>query len=899
MGLDVNLIRSENPHPGATRLIGQRLLHYEITEKLGAGGMGVVYKARDTHLDRFVAIKLLPPESIADPARRARFVHEAKAASALNHPNIVVVHDIASEAGADFIVMEYIAGKTLDQLIGREGMRLGEALKIAIQVAGAMARAHQAGIVHRDLKPSNVMVDELGAIKIVDFGLAKLTEAVETNEDAPTRGLTKTEEGKIVGTVAYMSPEQAAGQKVDARSDIFSFGSVLYEMVTGRRAFEGKSAVSTLAAILEGEPKPLEGAPCGLSRIIGQCLKKDPARRFQHMDDIRVELEELAEAPAAELPVRQRRWSRAAAVAAAVLLAAVSVGFTLWRLTRKEAAAGKPVRFTISVPQASLSPEIGLSPDGRYLVYSAVAEGRRKLFRRSMDRIEAEPIASTEGASAPRFSPDSKSVLFVSDQKVRRVNLEGGEAQTLFDLSALDAGFGGAVVAPDESLLYTRAVGGGLARSSGMGVAPQAITTVKKESSELAHAFPQLLPAGKGILFTIIQPGIGVGSHRAAVLAPGAVTHRMILDDAYAARYSTSGQLLFRRGATLYAVPFDLRRLAPTGVPAVIAEDLEWVLPLSISYSLSENGTLAYVKRDPEASRTVPCWVDRKGTAQPIPATAGYHFPALSPDGRRLALTRSEANRVEIWVWDFAREALSKVSLPGNNHAAIWTPDGARLVFSSDMEGPQSNLWWVRADGSGPPERLAKSDGHQDPGSLSPDGKFLVYAEVNAAGQHIWMLRLTEGRRAESLIRDRFNEDTPVISPDGKWLAYTSNESGRREVYVQPFPGGGAREQISTDGGDEALWRPDGREIYYRNGDEVMAASIEAGDRFSTQKPRRLFTWASVPRPGIGHPFWGISPDGKRFIMLKPPEQRKPREIQIVLNWFEELRHEPPAKKNP
>jgi serine/threonine-protein kinase len=887
-------------------MIGQRISHYQILEKLGEGGMGVVYKARDTHLDRFVAIKVLPPEKVADPERKRRFVQEAKAASALNHPNIITIHDIVYEEGIDFIVMEFVPGKTLGELIGRKGLKLSETLKHSIQIADALARAHAAGIVHRDLKPSNIMGDEHALVKVLDFGLAKLTEPI--GPEAPTV-TARTAEGTIVGTVAYMSPEQAEGKPVDARSDIFSFGAVLYEMVTGRRAFQGDTNLSTLAAIIHKEPAPLSGEmPRDLNRLIARCLRKDLGRRFQHMGDVKVALEELKEesdsgalaAAAGLVAPAARKWRGTLPWAVAAVLGLVLIGFIVTARKVVTPVATGPTRLTIDVPQTDLAPTPALSPDGRQLVYSAAHEGRRRLYLRSMDRLQAEPVPGTEGASGAIFSPDGKWLLFHAGQKLKKVSMSGGDPITLLEAP----GLAGAGWAPDGSILFPgRDPAGGLVRAPAGGL-QQTVTRRKPEKGEFDHIFPEVLPGGRGLLFTIIRTGLGVGKHHIGVMPPGASEHRVLVDDGYAATYSRSGHLIFRRGGALFAIPFDLDRLQGSGPATRLVEDVTESLPWSgKGYALSENGTLAYIRRDPTSNHSTPLWLDQQGNSHPVPAPhSSFYFPCMSPDGRRLALTIWEGSHADIWIWDFAREALTRITSEGNNHAAIWTPDGERLAFSSDREGPQSNLWWARADGAGKAERLTSSANHQDPGSFSPDGRLLAFGELSAGSSYdIWLLHLDEGRRTEAFLNTKFAEHTPVISPDGKWIAYTSDESGRPEICVQPFPKGGARYQISTDGGEEALWRPGGGEIYYRRGPDVLAASVSAGERFAVGKPQLLFRGNYRPRTGFGYPNWDISRDSKRFILLKPyqPDQPAPRQIIVVLNWFEELKRLAPPGKQP
>jgi eukaryotic-like serine/threonine-protein kinase len=933
-------------------MIGQRLLHYQILEKLGEGGMGVVYKARDTHLDRFVALKLLPPEKVADPSRKARFVQEAKAASALNHPNIITIHDIASDAATDFIAMEFVAGRTLGQIIGRKGIPLNEALKIAVQIADALARAHEAGIVHRDLKPSNVMVDEHGVVKVLDFGLAKLTETVSGSDDAPTITLRpvmpRTEEGIVVGTPAYMSPEQTEGKTLDARSDIFSFGAVLYEMVTGRKAFPGDSRMSTLAAVATKEPPPLpDDVPHDLEKVITRCLRKDPARRFQHMADVKVALQELKEEsdsgklPAVVAAARpQRNWRRLAVAALlfAAVLSMVGLALLLPGKYPKASPPGPPLAITHSTIKlepghwlagGTLRAPIGLdqptrtamviSSNGNFVVYSAVkenpsAQDKACLYLRKFDRLQGAPIAGTEGGISPFLSPDDRWVGFWAGGKLMKIRVEGGAPTPLCDIP-VPYGFSWG---PDDKIVFGTS-SSGLSRIAATSGPVVSLTTPDPSKGEHAHRLPCCLPSQKGIVFTIMHHDWDT-KPSVAVLDLTTRECRPLLEDAADARYVTTGHLAFLRQGTLLAVPFDPVSLRITGqsVPAMagitnIAQALNAVSSVSQTtagqFSVSGAGSLIYAPGGviPDL-KTSLVWVDRQGMAEPITSfKAPLTGPRLSPEGGRIAY-KTFGTDDSIWVYDLDRAINRKLTLEGRASFPTWSPpEGHRVAFGWLRTGA-GNIYWQPVDGSSPMERLGTSDHNQYTGSFSPDGATLAFVETGGeAGADIMMLDIHD-RKATPFLNTRFNELYPEFSPDGRRIAYVSNESGRNQVYVLPFPTGGGSVPISNEGGTEPLWARDGKQLFYRSVGKdtaqglsqvwVVDVNTEAG--FSASKPRRVFE-----HPGYAgaSPIrnWDISLDGQRFLMVQTEERKSEplTEMVLVQNWSEELKRPPAPGKNP
>jgi eukaryotic-like serine/threonine-protein kinase len=739
-------------------MIGHRLLHYQIIEKLGEGGMGVVYKARDTHLDRFVALKLLPPEKVADASRKAHFVREAKAASALNHPNIVTIYDIASDAATDFIAMEFVAGRTLEQRIGRKGMPLNEALKIAVQMADALARAHGAGIVHRDLKPSNVMVDEHDLVKVLDFGLAKLTEMVEAPEDAPTLTLKptmpRTEAGMIVGTPAYMSPEQAEGKPLDARSDIFSFGAVLYEMLAGRKAFHGDSRMSALAAVATKEPPPLpDDVPHDLEKVITRCLRKDPARRFQHMADVKVALQELKEkSESGKLPVEsaaakpQRNWRR---LGAAALVACIAGGaWLLWPGPKQPPPAppGPVVRsiiklepglwldgWRIGTPYGFEQPTrtaMAISSDGRFVVYSAVkgdpgAKDKPRLYLRTFDRLQAAPIAGTEGGIFPFLSPNDRWVGFWADGKLMKIPVEGGVPTPLCDVQEPFGFTWGA----NDRIYFAKYYFSELLSIAAAGGTAEPLTKPDASRGEYGHRLPCYLPSQKGIVFTIMRTAFDT-QPRLAVLDFATGKWHDLLDDAADARYvptGPTGHLAFLRQGKLYVVPFDQNSLKIVGQPIPAGPSISQALNITSAdlntaagqYSISGSGLLAYVPGtiNPDADNSL-VWVDQQGNeSEPITSfKAAFFAPRLlPPDDKMIAYLTMGMERV-VWVYDRDRGIPDKLTFEGQSDFLTWSPDGKRVVFSWLQTGVY-NIYWQPYDKSRLKEPLTKSGNNQWPGS--------------------------------------------------------------------------------------------------------------------------------------------------------------------------------------
>jgi serine/threonine-protein kinase len=890
-------------------MAGTKLGPYEILAPLGAGGMGEVYRARDTRLDRTVAIKVLPQHLADTPDSRQRFEREARAVSALNHPHICTLHDVGSQSGTDYLVMEYLEGETLAARLEKGPLPLAQVLKIGTEVANALDKAHRQGIIHRDLKPGNIMLTKSGA-KLLDFGLAKAAMplvggAALTAEAA--RNSPITQQGAIIGTFQYMSPEQLEGKEADTRSDIFSFGAVLYEMLTGRRAFPGKSQISVVSAILERDPEPISTlqpmTPPALERAVKRCLAKDPDDRWQSVRDLEWELRGIAEggsqatlAPAAARGIRARSKGALLWGLLALLLAALT-GLAVWNL---KPTPPQPVsRTVISLPPGQRlavpdQPAVALSPDGTKLAYVAIQGSAQQIYLRAMDSLGATPVAGTEGAISAFFSPDSQSLAFFAEGTLKKVSLSGGGAQTLADAKLPR----GASWGDQGMILFAPTAFSGLRQVSEAGGAPQPLAQF--ETGDVAHTWPEFLPGDKAALFAAsANTGNWTNAHVIA-LSIGTGQRRNLIQVGTQPRYALSGHLVYAQGGTLMAVPFDPQRLEVTGTAVPVVEGV-MQSPASgdSQYSFSATGSLVYIPGNMRAGQRALVWVNRQGAEQPLGAPPRpYRNPRISPQNRGVAATIDEQES-HVWLYDFSREALTRLTFEGStNLAPAWTPDGKHISFQSNSAGPP-NVFWQGTDGSGGLERLTTTQFTQAPSSWSSDGQFLAFVEISpTTGYDVWVLRLSD-RKAQPFLQTPFNESAPQFSPDGRWLAYVSDESGRYEIYVRPFPGPGGKYQISTEGGTEAVWNPKGGELFYRNGDKMMAVEIATQAGFSAGKPKVLFEGHYQPTP-LTLPNYDVSPDGQRFLMLKPVEagDGAPTQINVVLNWFEELkRRVPPAKK--
>ena len=899
---------------------GVRLGPYEVVDALGAGGMGEVYRATDTRLDRTVAIKVLPAQVAADPALRERFEREARAVGALSHPNICTLHDVGrqrpargaaapdeSDPPVDFLVMECLDGETLARRLERGALPLDEALGIAGDIAEALDAAHRRGIVHRDLKPANVMLTSTG-VKLLDFGLARLREPDASDDDpsgAPTRAAL-TVEGSLLGTLQYMSPEQLDGKPVDARSDVFAFGATLYEMLAGARPFDGDGQASVIGSILKDEPAPLREVrprlPRQLDRLVRTCLAKDPDDRWQTMRDLKRELRWLAQSGgAAEEPTEAASgptggsglagWRLALGAVVPALIAAAAA----WTLKPAPAPPAAGVeRFVIEVGEGQeLGGRLAVSPDGRRLVYLVAEDGTTRLYLRDLDAFASAPIEGTEGidASLLFFSPDGRDIGFGrieagENRTLNRIPAAGGSP---FEIARLAGQLAGAVWRPDGTIVVG-VVGTGLVSVPAAGGQAQPLTRVSDRPGDLAHGAPIAVPGREEILFQIAAGAVDDPRSRQAVHSPDGTVSVLGEGSGFGWYLETGHWLYTAPGGALLARRLDLDAGAFDGEPIQIpADDLDSLGPF-VNQSFG-GATRAWIRRPDGGLRTLT-WVDRAGNEEPLPLDpALYRIARVSPDGRRIALDRGRPNARDLWVFDLARDTLSPLFLdPGDDESPVWTPDGRQIVFTSGRDG-EANLHLREADGTGPVERLSASEDLQWPQSWSPDGRTLVFSRRVRTGPAVaqtldtMMIRLDADRTVSPLLASEFTESNPAVSPDGRWIAYRSDESGRNEVYVQRFPEMGGRVQISTAGGTAPLWSSDSTELFYRQGEAMMAVAVDGtGAAFGAGPPVRLFEGRYLDDLARNY---DVAPDG-RFLMIKQADTLK--QIHVVVNWIEDLR---------
>jgi serine/threonine-protein kinase len=904
---------------------GTKLGPYEIQSPLGAGGMGEVYRARDTRLDRIVAIKILPAHLSKDATLRQRFENEAKAISSLNHPHICALYDVGHQDGTDFLVMEYIEGETLATRLEKGPLPLDQVLQYGIETADALYKAHRTGVVHRDLKPGNIMLTASG-VKLLDFGLAKAMNPapaleVTLSPTSPAASHPVTAAGMVVGTFQYMSPEQVEGKEVDARSDIFSFGAVLYEMLTGRRAFQGKSQLSVASAVLEKEPEPISTlqplTPPALERAVKRCLEKDAEDRWQTARDLLLELKWIGEAgsqtgvPAPVISHRKVRERVTQAVAAAMTLVAIAlaIGFVL-----RAPKTPQPMRLSAEIgADANLFTPFGpsaiLSPDGTRLAFVASgADQKRRIYVRSLDQLQAAALSGTEDARDPFFSPDGQWLGFFEGGALKKISVQGGAAVKLCDAPTDRGGSWG----EDGTIVFTPESRAALSKVSSAGGKPEPLTTLDQQAGEVTHRWPQVLPGGKAVLFTASTHGTNYEDGEMVVYTMASGHRKTVQRGGFHGRYLPSGHLVYMHEGTMFAVPFDLKRLEVTGQPAPILEGVATNSGTGgAQFSFSENGNLVYVEGSNAGQNVSISWMDREGKFTPLRETpADYSSPAFSPDGKRLAVEIFDGKRSDIWVYDWGRDTLTRLTFAGDaNLAPAWTPDGQRIVYPSEEKAGTYNIWWKRADGAGDAQRLTENKSVQVVPSWRPDGKVLAFQQSNPGTGWDIMTLTMEGNEKEgwkpgepkTFLKSSFDEMHPAFSPDGRWLAYTSNESGNNEVYVRPFPGPGGKWQISTGGGSYARWSRTSKELFYRAADNkiMVAAYTGSADSFQAGKPQPWSPGQFTFRAGRIN--FDLHPDGKRFAVLKAPgtgEVPKADKVSFIFNFFDELRRKLSPGKN-
>jgi eukaryotic-like serine/threonine-protein kinase len=880
-------------------LFGAQLGSYHVVSELGRGGMGEVYRAKDQKLGRDVAIKVLHEEFAKDADRVSRFRREAKLLASLNHPNIAAIYGLEESGGSNFLVLELVEGETLAEQLKRGPIPVEESLKVALQIAEALEAAHERGVIHRDLKPGNIKVDPNGKVKVLDFGLAKaFAGEQEANlSNSPTLNNTATQQGVILGTAAYMSPEQARGKSVDKRADIWGFGCVLYEMLTGRAAFQGEDVSEILASVIKGDVN-LDLLPATIHpkvhEILSRCIQKDVKKRYRDVGDVRFELEQVLAGPSgvwmkpiATVEYQTKLRSLLPWLAAASVLGAIIAGAAVWKL--KPAPPPEPrqvTRFSLDLPK-DYTGSLAVSPNGRQFVYSTSAG----LYLRSMDQIDAKLVTGTDGnTQLVFFSPNGKWIGYFSaaDRQLKKISVSGGAPVVLCNT---DPPVLGASWESDDTIVYSN-LQSGIMRVSADGGTPAVI--IKRAENEHLMA-PQVLPDGESVMFTRSLP-----LPWKVMLQSLKSGERKELFRGANARYLPTGHIVYVFDDDLLAIPFNLDRLEPAGAPVAKVEGV-FGKPAP-NWAICDFGTLVYMPgiaaADESAKHTI-VWVNRNGKEEPLAAAPNDYFsPRISPDGTKIALTigKSLGLSGDIWIWDMVRETMARLTF-GTGDTPFWTPDGRRIVFSSGREGLLS-LYRKAADGSGEEERLFPVlDRRFFSCSWSSDAKSLVTVETrDYANWSIGVLTMEGDRVPKPLLQ---NGIQPQISPNGRWMAYTSKESGQNQICVRPFPEVKAgRWQISPSGGNSPLWARNGRELFYRDGDAVMAVSVKTDPNFTFDAPKVLFRRTYVSANFLAdldvNP-WDISTDGKRFLMMKPfgataPAEEGPRRINIVLNWSEELK---------
>ncbi len=881
-----------------TLAAGTRLGPYEVLALLGAGGMGEVYKAKDTRLNRSVALKVLPEGLTSNPERRARFEHEARTISQLSHPHICALHDIGQQDGIDFLVMEFLEGETLASRLDKGALPIDQVLRYGTQIAEALDKAHRQGIIHRDLKPGNVMLTKSGA-KLLDFGLAKWCEAKSGMAGASellTRDLPLTGEGTVLGTVQYMSPEQLEGKELDARTDIFALGETLYEMATGRRAFTGTSKASLISAILSTEPPPIPSTqplcPSALDRLVKKCLAKDPDDRWQSTHDVASELMWILEGSsqvltaAAGLPLkrRQRLYS-----ALAVFLFLTTLPFAILYFVPSHQQEANLLKVSVLLPENTILESMVISPDGKCLAFAGFDyEGNKSIWVRPLDSLTAQRLAGTEDAFWPFWSPDSRFIGFFAKGKLKIIAVAGGPPLALADAPWATGGTWN----KDGRILFSP--GGGLFSVSAAGGPTIPVTKPDLSHKEEDHYWPSFLPDGLHYLYVIIssQPEIG-GVYLGSL---DSKEKKRLLADQSNVCYAPPGYLLFVRDHNLVAQSFDITRFLLAGDPIALQEKIGYPIESKdyARFSVSGSNMLAYAGAygHPNTQLT---WFDRTGKQMhSIEPAAAYGDPWFSPDEKKVVLERFDPVRVlyDLWVLELNRSAFSRFTFgPGNSVGAVWSPDGSRIVFTSEPHGQQV-LCEKQSNGTGGVKPLLESPYAKWADDWSWDGKYILYEEEDpATGVDLGVLPLFGDRKPMVYLKTKFTEWSAQFSPDGKWIAYTSSETGRMEVYIGRFPGAmEGKWQVSAEGGQQPRWRRDGKELFYIAADrKLMAVQINQDNTTKTGVPAPLFQTRTFPNL-VGGYFWErnqylATTDGQRFLVETLAAEQPTSLITVVLNW--------------
>jgi eukaryotic-like serine/threonine-protein kinase len=877
---------------------GTRLGPYEILSPIGAGGMGEVYKAKDTRLDRIVAIKVLPSHLSENPQLKQRLEREARAISSLSHPHICALYDIGSQNGIEYLVMEYLEGETLARRLDKGAFPAEQVLRYGIQIAEALQKAHRQGITHRDLKPGNIIITKSGA-KLLDFGLAKYqVESEQSNSSKlETRDRRLTEEGTMLGTVQYMAPEQLEAKEADARTDIFALGEILYEMATGQFAFKGNSKAQLIASILSTEPRPVSAIqpllPPALDHIVKKCLSKDPEDRWQNAQDVASELKWVSEqisqgqtSPALSPPAFKIRTASVITgilILTTVLFAAIAVYFY-------KAAQEKPVLRVLVLPEVnttmSQAGSVAVSPNGKLVAFVALAEGGiNSIYLRPFDALQARRITGTDDATFPFWSPDSKMIGFFAQGKLKRVDVLGGPVQNLCDATAGR----GATWNNDGTILFSPSLGDGIYRVSASGGTATPITALNESLGESTHRWPYVLPDGDHFLFSVqsIKPET-TGFYVESLISK---KRKKILPDLTRAEYSADGYLVFVREKNLVAQKFDLKKLEVSGEAFPLAEDL-YTEPGAgtASFSVSKNGILAYAATSGYGSQQL-VWMDRSGNSLGSLGESGIlGDPWLSPDEKRLAIYMNRgSSRPDIYIVDLTQNIFTRFTFdPSNDFNPTWSPDGSHVAFSSSRSGPY-NIYSKEVGGSAEEKLLFASPDWKFVSDWTKDGRYIVFENDSAKTKaDVFLLPMVGSRKPFPYLQTEFNEAHANVSPDGKWIAYGCDETGRSEIYVQSFPSPGSKRQVSTSGGTQPRWSLDQKELFYLASDGMlMSVEVRVTPNFEAGVPRPLFNThvPSIPLIGNDRNQYFVSTDGQRFLVNRIAADTLTTPITVIFNW--------------
>ncbi len=888
--------------------VGTKLGPYEIQSLLGAGGMGEVYRARDTRLDRTVAVKILT-QGVADtPEVRQRFEREARAVSSFNHPHICALYDIGHQDGIDYLVMEFIEGETLAKRLESGPLATPELLRYAIEVADALDRAHRQGVIHRDLKPGNIMLTKSGA-KLLDFGLAKASVPPISGDfsssptvSRPLIGKAQSEaltaQGTIVGTYQYMSPEQLEGGEADARSDIFSFGSVLYEMATAKKAFSAKSTASLIAAILKEQPRPISElqpmAPPALERVVKTCLEKDPDERWQNAGDLKRELGWIASAgsqagiPAPVVAKRKTR-DRAIWIASGALLA-FAAAYLFWHSGLWQTSP-TPVHLSVALPAGKALPNdstdpLAISPDGSVIVFSARGDDRKtQLYMRKLGSFESTPISGTEGAHCPFFSPSGDWLGFVTDDyKLKKISLRGGSPVELTD----HAGPIGGYWADDGTIYYIKSFSSGMYAVPAAGGQPKQITQTETTPEDRGHLWPNVLPGNTDVIFTV-WTGRSLNDARIEVLSLKSGKRKVLIEGGTNARYIPGGYVAFARNGTLFVVGFDPKRMELKGTPVPAIEGImTGASNGDATFAVSNNGTLVFQPGSFQAYQRNLVWIDRTGKSTNI--TEGvkpYSTPIISPDGKRIALTL-QGSSFDVWVYDLERDTFTKASFGGDDYTPFWSPDGKMLAYTSSKSGLMQ-AYVKHGIVQGDETMLTDGTSFRELFGWTPDGREVIFSrDSKETGIDLYAVAVEGDHKPRPLVVAPFDQTQANVSPDGKWLAYVSDESGQDEVFVQAMNDPNSRAQISSETGHVPRWARSGNELFFLTTDGIMSVKFAPGNTINPGKPVKLFedkrTWSG----------YDVAADGRFVVAVEADEKGTGTHINVVLHWFDELKQEQP-----